>query len=255
VPFWRLGARAVSFGHTVGRAAGPALVAAAEGIVSACLAPGCAACRRVLDSPLKGPVCAGCWTDARAAAGTYAGALRNIIHAFKYEGRRSLSRPLAAILRERSAAALAGADCIVPVPLYPLRRLGRGFNQAAELARHLEVPVVHALWRVRPTAPQAGLTATGRARNVAGAFRLAPLLTARIRRTYVEDRVIVLVDDVMTTGATLRACAAALEPHRPREIRMLTLARAPLQKGGDRLPDVGGHGIAVTIGVDPDPSR
>ena len=255
MPFWRSGARPATIGQTVGRMTGAALIAAAEGIVSACLAPACAACRRVLDSPLKGPVCPTCWTEARAAAGTYAGALRHIIHAFKYEGRRSLARPLAAIVRERNADALAGADCIVPVPLYPTRRLRRGFNQAAELARHLEVPVVHALWRIRPTAPQFGLTAAARSRNVAGAFRLSPLLTARIRRTCVEDRVIVLVDDVMTTGATLRACAAALEGHRPREIRMVTLARAPLEKGGDRLPDIGRHGIAIAIGVDPDPRR
>jgi ComF family protein len=229
--------------------------AAADAIIAACLAPACAACHAVLDFPLAGPVCAACWSDARAASGTYAGALRNIIHAFKYEGRRSLARPLAAMLRERSAEVLTGARCVVPVPLYPTRRLARGFNQAAALARHLDVPVVSALWRIRPTAPQAGLTASERAGNVSGAFRLSPLLTGRMRRTYIDGRVIVLVDDVLTTGATLGACAAALDAAGAREIRMLTLARAPLQKGADRLPDIGRHGIAVAVRIEPDPPR
>jgi ComF family protein len=231
------------------------LTGTADAIVAACLAPACAACRRALDSPVAGPVCASCWMDARAAAGTYTGALRGIIHAFKYEGRRSLARPLAAILRERSAAVLAGAHCVVPVPLYVTRRLRRGFNQAAELARYLDAPVVSALWRVRPTAPQAGLTATGRARNVRDAFRLSPLVTRRMRKAAIEDRVLVLVDDVMTTGATLRACASVLQGAGAREIRMLTLARAPLQKDADRLPDVEGDRIAIPVGVEPDPPR
>ena len=231
------------------------LTGLADAIVAACLAPTCAACHRVLESPMAGPVCPSCWMDARAASGTYAGALRNIIHAFKYEGRRSLARPLAEILRARGTEALAGAQCIVPVPLYVTRRLRRGFNQAAELARYLDAPVVPALWRVRSTAPQAGLTAVERARNVRGAFRLSPLLTSRMRKTAIESRVVVLVDDVMTTGATLRACAAALDAAGAREIRMLTLARAPLQKAADRLPDVGGDRIAVPVGVEPDPRR
>jgi ComF family protein len=229
------------------------LAAAGDAIIAACLAPACAACHAVLDVPLAGAVCAACWIDAGAASGTYAGALRNIIHAFKYEGRRSLARPLAAILRQRSGDVLSGAHCIVPVPLYPTRRLRRGFNQAAALARHLDVPVVSALWRIRPTSPQAGLSAAERVRNVRDAFRLSPLLTGRMRRTYIESRVIVLIDDVLTTGATLRACAAALDAAGPCEIRILTLARAPLQKGADRLPDIGRDGIAVPVRIEPDP--
>jgi ComF family protein len=215
---------------TMGRALRSGLVTAAEAIVAATLAPTCAACRRPLDAPFAGPVCVVCWNDAWQAAGAYEGSLRHIIHAFKYEGRRSLAQPLAAMLHAHGAAVLRDADCIVPVPLHPVRRLRRGFNQAAELARHLEVPVVHALWRMRPTAPQAGLTAGQRARNVRDAFRLSPWLSTSRRHALLAGRVIVVVDDVTTTGATLAACAAVLRGAGARDVRTLTLARAPLRK-------------------------
>jgi ComF family protein len=192
------------------------------------MAPRCAACARVLDAPLESPVCPWCWHAATSAVGHYDGALRQIIHAFKYEGRRSLARPLGAMLKAGGAECLHAADCAVPVPLYPWRRLRRGFNQAADLARGLDLPVVHALWRTRATAPQTGLTAAARRRNVAGAFRLSPLLSRRTRAALISNRVVVLVDDVMTTGATLAACAEVLREAGAREVRTLTVARAHL---------------------------
>jgi ComF family protein len=195
-------------------------------LIAATLAPQCAACARVLDAPLQGPVCPWCWREAIAAAGHYDGALRRIIHAFKYEGRRSLARPLGAMLKAGAAESLQAADCAVPVPLYPWRRLRRGFNQAADLARELDLPVVHALWRTRATAPQAGLTAGARRRNVANAFRLSPLLPWRACAALIANRVVVVVDDVMTTGATLAACAEVLQDAGAREVRMVTVARA-----------------------------
>jgi len=194
-------------------------------LVAATLAPQCAACARVLDAPLQGPVCAWCWREAIAAAGHYDGALRRIIHAFKYEGRRSLARPLGAMLKAGAAESLQAADCAVPVPLYPWRRLRRGFNQAADLARELDLPVVHALWRTRATAPQTGLTALARRRNVAGAFRLSPLLSRRARAARIANRVVVLVDDVMTTGATLDAGAEALKVSGAARVYALVVAR------------------------------
>ena len=199
---------------------------AADALVAVTLAPRCLACTRILDAPLAGPVCPWCWDDARRANGNYDGALRHIIHAFKYEGRRSLARPLGAILKSSGADQLRDARCVVPVPLYPWRRLRRGFNQAADLARQLDLPVVHALWRTRSTLAQTGLTASARRRNVHRAFRLSPFLSRRRRAAFIDDAIVVLVDDVMTTGATLTACAGVLHDAGAREVRLLTVARA-----------------------------
>jgi ComF family protein len=203
-----------------------ALTVTGNALVGACLAPCCACCRRALDLPLGGPVCPRCWEDARAADGRYDGALREIIHAMKYEGRRSLARPLAALLRDRHHAALSDACAVVPIPLFPWRRLRRGFNQAADLASMLGLPVIHALWRVRPTAPQTGLTAAERRRNVRGAFVLSPLLRRETRAKYITDQIVVVVDDVLTTGATSGACAEVLSGAGAREVRVVTVARA-----------------------------
>jgi len=150
-----------------------------------------------------------CWEDARTADGRYDGPLRQVIHALKYEGRRSLACPLADLLAQRHRAVLDDASCVVPVPLFVWRRLRRGFNQATELAAHLDRPIVHALWRVRPTASQTGLTAHARRRNVRGAFRVSPLLSAQTRARFITDAVVVLVDDVMTTGATSSAATSS----------------------------------------------
>jgi ComF family protein len=153
------------------------------------------------------------------AAGEYDGALRAIVHAIKYDGRRSLARPLATLMRERCADVLADVHCAVPVPLHPARRRERGFNQARDLACGLGVPVCLALTRTRATPTQTGLAASARRRNVRDAF--APARAARA----VHGRIVLLVDDVSTTGATLDACALALKAAGAREVRAITAAR------------------------------
>jgi ComF family protein len=219
-----------------------ALRQTADALMTAVLAPRCAACGSALEAPLAGCVCAPCWgrvhaqampfrlrsgfVDSGCAAGSYEGTLREIIHAFKYDGRRSLARPLGAMLRHAGVDMLRDADCVVPVPLHAWRRVRRGFNQASDLARQLELPVLHALWRTRWTPPQTGLTAGGRRRNVRRAFQISPLLSRGRYSSLFEDRIVVLVDDVRTTGATLNECARVLKRAGALEVRALTVAVA-----------------------------
>lgn len=236
-----------------------ALQVGLDALLSVVLAPPCAACGTLLEHPTRGPVCEACWrsirpltpplcdrcgdplptwrsisvplarcprcrrtrreVDRARAIGAYDGALRAVIHALKYEGRRSLARPLAALMRLRGEEVLAGADFLVPVPLHASRRRERGFNQAADLAHHLGLPVSRALIRVRPTDAQTGLPAAQRHRNVRQAFAVAP------RSRTVAGGIVVLIDDVSTTGATLDACARVLKDAGACEVRALTAAR------------------------------
>lgn len=149
--------------------------------------------------------------------GLYEGALRDILHAFKYDKRRSVASRLARLMSERGRAVLAGADFVVPVPLHPRRQRERGFNQSEDLARGLPLPLLTALTRVKATRPQVDLPAAARRDNVRDAFVLAVAPP--------RGATIVLVDDVTTTGATLEACARALRRARVGEIRALTAAR------------------------------
>jgi len=170
--------------------------------------------------------------DRARAVGGYDGALRAIVHALKYEGRRSLAQPLAELMRIRGADMLTGADWAVPVPLHPSRRRERGFNQAADLARHLGVPVCLALRRHRATRTQTELPAARRHANVRGAFAVAvgsarghAGAPAPVQKIRLEASIVVLVDDVSTTGATLDECARVLKEAGVREVRALTAAR------------------------------
>lgn len=165
------------------------------------------------------------WTQGRAAL-RYDDQARRIILPLKHGDRVELASALAAHMARVGAALLREADLLVPVPLHRRRLLARRYNQSALLARALGrvagCPVaVDALWRTRPTASMAGRTRRERAEIVAGAFAVRPSAVARL-----ADRRIVLVDDVLTTGATAAACTAALLAAGAEQVDLVVGARA-----------------------------
>jgi ComF family protein len=204
----------------------------ADTFISLLFAPPCAVCGRVLDRPLAGAVCEACWASitprptrfvirsiSRAQAiGTYDATLRDVIHALKYDGRRSIAPRLSQLMATHGQDVLRDADLVVPVPLHPRRQRQRGFNQADDLAHGLGVTVARLLRRVRSTQPQVDLPAESRRTNVRHAFALrGPHLPSAA--------IVVLVDDVATTGATLESCARVLKQAGVKNVRALTAAR------------------------------
>lgn len=204
------------------------------------LCPACAARVR----PLAPPWCARCGVPLRAAGGArcrgcaaggghaldwaraaypFAGPLRGAIHRFKYEGERARAEHLGRLFAiPLDLPEPAGSLLIVPVPLGAARRRERGYNQAEELAKVLATArgdrLDTGLARVRATRPQVGLGAAERRANVCGAFAWQGASLAGQR--------VLLVDDVMTTGATAEACAVALKAAGASWAGILTVARA-----------------------------
>jgi ComF family protein len=157
--------------------------------------------------------------DGAWSYGFYEGALRKLIHVYKYQGVETLARPLADFL----VAALPDdqpIDWIVPVPMHWWRKWKRGYNQsdllAQELSRRTGIPVVNALRRVRRTPPQAGLSNHERRLNLRAAFSVTRSPRARH---------VLLIDDVLTTGATASACGSVLKKAGAAGVNVLTLAR------------------------------
>jgi ComF family protein len=137
----------------------------------------------------------------------FEGPVRRAVHALKYRGARNHAPLLADLLARAVSLSLGGIDVLVPVPLAAGRRRSRGFNQSELIARdvgtRLGIPVAPGLvMRTRETDAQVGMGAARR-ENVTGAFRLATGVS-------LVDRYVALLDDVTTTGATLRACAEPL---------------------------------------------
>lgn len=166
--------------------------------------PSCPRC--ALASP-SGALCGRCLAqpphyDATVAALAYAFPADALVHALKFRGELALAPLLGKLLLEKIPS--RDVDRVIPVPLSGRRLRERGYNQAVEIARHLGAArlEIDACVRERDAPPQAGLDREARRRNVRGAFRC--------QRSFAGERV-ALVDDVMTTGATLDALAAALK--------------------------------------------
>ena len=147
---------------------------------------------------------------ARAVARYDDGPARRLVHRLKYGDRLELATAMGRWMARAGEDLLVEADLLVPVPLHPFKLAMRGFNQSALLAKAMSqasgVPVdVDALARVKATPPQVGLTRSQRALNVQGAFRVVEALAISIC-----GRSVVLVDDVLTSGATINAASRAL---------------------------------------------
>jgi ComF family protein len=183
-----------------------------------------------------GDLCDGClrhppaWDRGRAAV-LYAGAGRRAVLALKHADRLDLARPLATWMATAGRDVLAEADLVAPVPLHWRRLIRRRYNQSAELARRLgragsRPVVVDLLRRTRATTPQEAMDRAGRHANQAGAMGVTPR-----RADAVAGRAVLLVDDVLTSGATLSACTEACRAAGAARVDVLVLARVAF---GDR---------------------
>jgi len=160
---------------------------------------------------------------ARAVARFEDGPARKLVHRLKYSDRAELARPMGRWMARAGADILIDADLLAPAPLHPLRLWRRRFNQAAMLAREVARETgkpcdVNALVRVKATHSQVGLSRTQRAENVQGAFKVAD-------GAAVKGRNVVLVDDVLTSGATANAASRALIRAGARRVDVLVFAR------------------------------
>lgn len=161
---------------------------------------------------------------ARAAV-RYDDVARTLVHALKYQDRTDLAPAMGRWMARAGGELLAGADMLVPVPLHWRRAWRRRYNQSGALARVIAqqsgVSVkAEVLRRVRATEQQIGLSRAQRATNVQGAFQVSG-----DRQTEVQGRRIVLIDDVLTSGATLEACARALLRAKAAQVDVLVFAR------------------------------
>lgn len=159
--------------------------------------------------------------DAAYSFGSYEGTLQQLIHLFKYGKIETLAQPLGHFLL-RALPLEGNFDLIIAMPMHWRKRWERGFNQAellAEpLARRYGLPLATNLRRTRYTKPQAGLSEAARSENLRGSFRIQ-------RPEQVAGKRVLLIDDVFTTGATLRAAAAVLKSAGCAHVSALTLAR------------------------------
>lgn len=239
---------------------GGRLQVAARAAIDLMLPPRCPGCGEIVDG--DGRFCLGCWTSLRfitppycatcgdpfeiaqaggslcgkclatppkwsaRAAFAYEGAARDAVLKLKHGDQPHLARLMAAAMARAGAEMLGRADAlIVPVPLHRWRLWHRGYNQAAELAKAVARLsgvdlLVDAVERRRATQPSGGLNPSERRANVRAAFRIRPT-----KRAHLQGRAVVLVDDVLTSGATAEACARILLRAGAKSVDLLALSR------------------------------
>ena len=213
-------------------------LSAQDGLCAACWSglaipgePACALCQRPFaDGIAAGSVCAPCLAepprhDGIAAATLYNDASRRLVLAFKHGHRIALAPFLARLILARLPQATGPGWIVVPVPLHRWRLWRRGFNQAALIAREIARTrkaelLVDALVRRKPTPMLGGLGRAARARALTGAIALSPRVAARIKNAKV-----VLVDDVLTSGATSEACVRVLKRAGAEQVVIACFAR------------------------------
>jgi len=194
--------------------------------------PCCVSCGRFFEDGSPAHLCLDCLREMppfsrHRSCSSYGGKVKEVILLYKYRHFRVLGIDLARFA-ERALGGDEGlwwgVEAIVPVPLHPRRRRERGFNQAqviaAELARLKGIDLVDdALVKVKNVPPQTSLQARERAHNIRGAFKIK-------KAEEIEGKTVLLLDDVYTTGSTLRECALALKKSGVKDVRALTIAQA-----------------------------
>ncbi|MFL6815396.1 MAG: ComF family protein [Bradyrhizobium sp.] len=178
--------------------------------------PGLLSMEAISDPPAYG--------RARAAV-RYDDVARTLVHALKYQDRTDLAPAMGRWMARAGRELIGEADALIPVPLHWRRGWSRRYNQSGALARVIEKQtgakvVSEALRRVRPTQQQIGLSRAQRASNVQGAFKVAP-----DRQSEIQGRRVVLIDDVLTSGATVDACARALLRAKAASVDVVVFAR------------------------------
>ena len=220
---------ALDGGRGAGPMQSPGLTAEAWGKITFIETPACDGCGapQPYDAADR---CAACLAQPRAfdrarAAVTYDDASRDLILKLKRADRTDLAGLFALWLSRAARDLIEDADLVVPVPLHPMRLIGRRFNQAAEIARPLarRANLVYrpdVLIRRRDTPSQGGRSASGRRRNMQAAFAVPPRAWPKV-----AGRRVLLIDDVLTTGATAEACARVLKAAGASAVHLAAVAR------------------------------